>query len=104
MFTPNFRLARQVKAQWDRSQAAVMHSRWPAVSVFPLEQWLLQQWRAARINGEVACLALLDDLTAREIWLQVIALDQSQHNDYSLLQGGAAAEQAMHAYSHLYRW
>lgn len=104
VLTPNFRLARQVKAEWDRSQAAEEHRHWPAASVMPLEQWLLQQWRDLRTKGQVERRALLDDIAAREIWLQVIAQDQSQHSDYSLLQGGAAAEQAMHAYSHLYRW
>ncbi|MEP6359404.1 MAG: PD-(D/E)XK nuclease family protein [Halioglobus sp.] len=104
VFTPNFRLARQVKAEWDRSKIVSQQHNWPSASVSPLEQWLLEQWRAARAIGKVERLALLDDHSAREIWLQVIAQDQNQHSDYSLLQGGAASEQAMLAYSQLYRW
>ncbi|MBN7797694.1 PD-(D/E)XK nuclease family protein [Parahaliea mediterranea] len=103
LLTPNLRLARQIKAGWDRDQAARGARAWRPLAVQPLESWLRQQWwqrcgRDARLRRVV-----LDQGQALALWRQVIAADQQQ-GDYQLLQADATASLAQQARNTLLRW
>ncbi len=104
LLTPNYRLARRIKVEWDRRQAQLGHKAWRPAPVHPLESWLEASWRRARRAEAVPARSLLDNAGARELWLDVIARDRQQAGDYSLLQPEAAADIAALARDNLLRW
>ena len=94
LLTPNQRLARRIKAEWDARQAAAGALVWETLSVQPLEPWLQQQWESASRQNLVPPLAPLAPAQALEIWRQVVEQYQSQSAEFHLLQPAAAAELA----------
>ena len=65
VLTPNYRLARRIKSEWDSRQQAAGLNCWQPVAVLPLESYLLNQWRRAHLAGEVPALRLLNGLLPR---------------------------------------
>lgn len=103
VLTPNFRLARRIKAAWDARQQAAGLSSWTPVAVFPVEAYLQEQWRQALMQGKVPARRLLSGLQLRELWQQVIQSDAATQERFSLMQPGAAAELAQDAREQLLR-
>ena len=103
LITPNFRLARRIKSQWDRLQQARGARSWPRLDVYPLDHWLLQQWQHYRRIGQLPPLTLLQDLQSRYLWRQVIE-ERPEGEALSLLRPTAAAELASSARDTLIRW
>jgi len=104
LLTPNQRLARRIKAEWDARQAAAGALAWETVSVAPLELWLQQQWETASRQNLVPPLTPLAPAQALEVWRQVVDQHLSQSADFHLLQPTAAAQLASQARDTLLRW
>ncbi len=104
LLTPNYRLARRIKLEWDRRQVALGRTVWQPAPVYALENWLQASWLRARGTGSVPARSLLDNTRAREIWLDIIEQDQRTEGGYSLLQPGTAADLAAQARDNLLRW
>ncbi len=92
IITPTLRLARRVKAAWAElaEQAAIQ-----TPSVYALEGWLEVRWRDGSDSGQLPPSKLLGRLEERLVWEQVIEQDLARSDDFSLLQLGKAAQQAM---------
>ncbi len=103
ILTPNFRLARRIKAEWDALQQGQGLVVWKPVAVYPLESYLQQKWREAVQRQELPHKRLLDTLQVKELWTQVIEADCAEQGEFSLLQSGAAAELAQQARDMLLR-
>ncbi len=104
VLTPNHRLARRIKAEWDRRQHGAGLASWSPVAVAPLEHFLTQRWRDARDRGLVPRRQLIDAGVQQELWLRVIEQAQLESGSYSLLQPAAAAQGAATARDNLIRW
>jgi ATP-dependent helicase/nuclease subunit B len=104
LLTPNFRLARRIKAEWDAQRIAAGERVWEPLSVKPLEIWLLEQWQLAVSNNLVAPISPLTTAQALELWRQIINQQQSQSADFHLLRPSAAADLAAQARETLLRW
>ena len=92
LLTPNSRLARRIKAEWDIKRRAAGEQVWESFAVEPLESWLLGQWQLA-VNLELLPpLMPLGTNQTLELWRQVICEEESKSADYHLLRPGAAAE------------
>ncbi len=104
LLTPNHRLARRIKAEWDARQAAAGALVWETVSVQALEPWLQLQWKSASRQNLVPPLAPLTPAQVLEVWRQVVEQYQSQSAEFHLLQPAAAAELASQARDTLLRW
>ena len=100
--TPNARLARRVKAQWDQAQAAAGLKVWSPLAVFPLEPWLLQRWQDAVGAAALPGLLRLSKAQELQLWQQVI-LEQSGSGS-ALINPAGAAELASAARDLLLRW
>ncbi|CAA0119403.1 ATP-dependent helicase/deoxyribonuclease subunit B [Halioglobus japonicus] len=104
LLTPNFRLARRIKAEWDALQDAQGMRVWEPLSVQPLEVWLQEQWEAAVSSNLLAQRIVLTSAQAVEIWRQLISQMQNQTPDLQLLRPSGAAELAAQARDTLLRW
>ncbi|MCB1702287.1 MAG: PD-(D/E)XK nuclease family protein [Halioglobus sp.] len=104
LLTPNLRLARRIKSEWDARRIASGATAWEPIPVQPLESWLAQQWQRAVALGLVAPLVPINSALAGEIWQQVVAQEESESNQYHLLRPAAAAELAAQARETLLRW
>jgi ATP-dependent helicase/nuclease subunit B len=104
LLTPNFRLARRIKAEWDARRMAAGDRIWEPLSVQPLENWLLGQWERAVSLHLLPPLTPLAPAQVLELWRQVIVQQQMQSVDYHLLLPEAAAELASQAHDTLRRW
>lgn len=104
LLTPNYRLARRIKAEWDARHIAARHRVWEPLSVQPLESWLLGQWELAVSLDLLPPVTPLTAAQALELWRQVISQQQLHSPDYHLLRPTAAAELASHARDTLRRW
>ncbi|HDY81800.1 MAG TPA: hypothetical protein ENH48_02445, partial [Halieaceae bacterium] len=104
LLTPNFRLARRIKAQWDARHLANGEVVWQPLKVQPLESWLLAQWERAVSLELVPALAPLNPAQVLQLWQQVIAQEEQQSGNYHLLRPSAAAELAGQARDSLLRW
>ena len=104
LLTPNFRLARRIKSEWDRSQAAAGERAWEPLAVQPLESWLMQRWEQAVSLGLLSPQLVIGQLQALQLWQQVIAREERDTNAYHLLRPSAAAELASQARENLLRW
>lgn len=104
LLTPNFRLARRIKVEWDEQRIAAGERTWEPLLVQPLEAWLLAQWELAVSNNQLPPATPLTAAQALELWRQVISEQQSQLNDFQLLQPSGAAELAAQARDSLLRW
>ncbi|GAB3275986.1 PD-(D/E)XK nuclease family protein [Parahaliea aestuarii] len=103
LLTPNLRLARRIKAEWDARQLAAGHRAWQPLPVHPLEGWLQQAWHQRACQEAALRRHLLDTPLALRVWRQAIEEDERQ-GDYSLLQVEATASQAQQARNQLLRW
>ncbi len=104
LLTPNYRLARRIKAEWDARRIAAGERVWEPLSVQPLESWLLGQWERAVSDHILPPVTPLGSAQALELWRQVIVQQQMQSSDYHLLRPAAAAELASQARETLRRW
>ncbi len=104
LLTPNYRLARRIKAEWDTRRMAAGDRVWEPLSVQALENWLLSQWERAVSLDLLPPVTPLGPALALELWRQVIAQQETQSPNYHLLQPAAAAELASQAHDTLRRW
>jgi ATP-dependent helicase/nuclease subunit B len=104
ILTPNYRLARRIKAEWDRQMATRGPRAWHTLQVEPLESWLLGQWDEAVGRGLLPPLTPLDEAQALVLWRQVIAEEEASGGAPNLLRPAAAAELASRAREDLLRW
>jgi hypothetical protein len=103
LLTPNFRLARRIKAAWDNLQQERGAAVWEPLPVYPLESWLLQRWRDSVCLGLGPDRVLLAEGQALELWQRAIEREQAR-GQYRLLQDSAAASLAHQARERLLRW
>lgn len=103
LLTPNLRLARRIKAQWDARQQAAGRQAWKPLPVYALESWLQICWQQRCLREPGLRRTLLPGGPVLHLWQQVIEADQRQ-SDYQLLGAEAAASLAQQARSHLLRW
>ncbi|MEH6582119.1 MAG: PD-(D/E)XK nuclease family protein [Halioglobus sp.] len=104
LLTPNFRLARRIKAVWDDAQVLEGRRVWSPIQVAPLESWLKEQWAQAIELGLLDSRVTIDEGQAGELWQQVIAEHQKISERYTLLRPSAAATLASQARETLLRW
>ncbi len=104
LLTPNYRLARRIKAEWDVRRMAAGDRVWQPVLVQPLESWLLGQWELAVSAELVPPVVPIGSGQVLELWRQVIIQQETQSPDYHLLRPVAAAELASQARDTLRRW
>ena len=102
LLTPNARLARRVKMEWDRSHSEAGAKVWEPLPVYPMERWLLQQWQAAVRGGELPPVLPLSKVQELQLWQQII-LGQAD-DDAGLINPAGAAELASEARELLLRW
>ena len=104
LLTPNLRLSRQIKSEWDRNTAASGATAWESLPVLPLESWLQKQWQQGVTLGQTPALMPIGPAQALELWQQVIAGDEHDSGSYNLLRPAAAGELASQARETLLRW
>ncbi len=104
LLTPNYRLARRIKVEWDAGRAERGERVWEPLAVMPLETWLLQQWERAVARGLLPPLVRIGAQQAMELWQQVIARDETKTGEYRPLRTSAAAELASQAREAVLRW
>ena len=104
LLTPNFRLARRIKSEWDSQCAARGERVWEPLPVLPLESWLLQRWQDAVTGGLLPPQVQLGAAQALQLWQQAIAAEERDSGRYHLLRPAAAAEIAQQARDTLLRW
>jgi len=104
LLTPNQRLARRIKAQWDAQRASAGERTWVPVQVQPLEPWLLGRWELAVRRNLLPPATLIGAAHMLELWRQVIRAQQLQSAEYHLLLPAAAADIAHQARETLHRW
>jgi len=104
LLTPNYRLARRIRSEWDEGCATAGSRAWEPLPVEPLEAWLLLQWRKAVAGHFLPPRALLAAGPTQEIWQQVIEEEQQRAAVYHLLQPAAAAALAGEARELALRW
>ncbi|MFT4614808.1 MAG: ATP-dependent helicase/nuclease subunit B, partial [Bacteroidia bacterium] len=104
ILTPNLRLSRRIKSQWDRAQLAAGLTVWEAVAALPLEEWLMRQWQEAVRCEMLPALVPLSMTQELAIWQQVIAHHSYQAGGFSLIRDASAAELASQARDTLLRW
>jgi ATP-dependent helicase/nuclease subunit B len=104
LLTPNQRLTRRIKSEWDSRMAASGAIVWEPIKVQPLESWLQTQWQLAVNLGLIPALMQIGPALALELWQQVIAGDERDSGSYSLLRPAAAGEMAGQARETLLRW
>lgn len=104
LLTPNSRLARRIKSEWDERRRATGDRSWEALPVLPLEHWLIKKWERALSLGLVAPITPLSSDQTLELWRQVIVEQERDSADFHLLNPAAAAELASDARDTLLRW
>jgi probable DNA repair protein len=104
LLTPNFRLARRLKAEWNTRCMSGGELVWEPLSVQPLENWLQGQWELAVNLDLLPPTTPLRPNQALELWRQVICEQEGESEEYHLLRPAAAAEIAGRARDTLKRW
>lgn len=104
LLTPNYRLARRIKAEWDVRRMGAGDTVWQPLRVMPLESWLLEQWELAVSAKLLPPVVPVGPGQVLELWRQVILDQQNQSPDYELLRPTSAAELASQARDTLLRW
>ena len=104
ILTPNFRLARRIKIEWDARCVAAGAKVWEPLSVMPLENWLLAQWEQAFSNASLPHRTPLGRAQILELWRQVIAEQAQRDGNYQLVRAEIVAEVADQARELLLRW
>ena len=81
LLTPNDRLARRIKAEWDTQRVAAGEQVWEPLSVQPLGSWLLEQWELA-VNMDLLPLIMpLGSNQVLELWRQVICEQEGKSSE-----------------------
>ncbi|MEM8563538.1 MAG: PD-(D/E)XK nuclease family protein [Pseudomonadota bacterium] len=106
VLTPNWRLSRRIKAEWDQAQNAAGHRAWESLQVMPLAQWFKLQWQDALrdLDLDIEPTFALEPLQLVELWEVVISRDQHENSNSPLLRISAAAAQAAEARETLLCW
>ena len=104
LITPNQRLARRIRTEWDRRQAEQGNLTWPRLPVYPLASWLLDHWRQAVARGELSPQLLLESGPILQVWRHVIKESAARTGSYHLLRADDAAELAEQARQNLCLW
>ena len=104
LITPNQRLARRIRTEWDRRQAEQGNLTWPRLPVYPLASWLLDRWRQAVAGGELPPQLLLESGPILQVWRHVIKESAARTASYQLLRADDAAELAEQARQNLCLW
>lgn len=104
LLTPNFRLARRIRSEWDAQCVARGERVWESLPVLPLESWLLQRWEEAVASSLLPPQVQLSQAQALLLWQQAIAAEERDSHRYHLLRPAAAAEIAQQARDSLLRW
>lgn len=104
VLTPNFRLGRNIATSWDQQQKERGRGAWPSAKVFPLENWLIDQWQMAVRAGVLKPLVPISMGQQVELWQDVIATYERETQGFSLIRPTAAAAQANKARDTLLRW
>lgn len=102
--TPNVRLARRIKSEWDAKQLAQGRRVWEPLPVYPLEHWLRRCWQQGVSRGVIAPRLPLDKLQELQLWQKAIERHTAQTQTVSLLNPSSAAELASQARDLLLRW
>ena len=79
--TPNYRLARRVKRQWDEQQALQGTATWAALASMPLESWMMARWQQAVASAVVPAATVLTEGQALDVWHRVIEQAQAESGD-----------------------
>ncbi|MFV0275976.1 MAG: hypothetical protein ACK5HY_02180, partial [Parahaliea sp.] len=103
LLTPNLRLARRIKSEWDEFRISCGDRVWQPLAVHPLEHWLRAQWQRRCVCAPALRRVVLEAGQALALWRRVIEADR-QREHYPLLQVAAAASQARQARDNLLRW
>lgn len=101
VLTPNLRLARRVRKEWDRRKRAAGESCWHTLPVESLDNWLMNAWQLAVEQGAVPPRQVLTSAQLNELWLCVIS---EVDGGLNLLRPSAAAALAQQARDTLLRW
>lgn len=104
LLTPNARLARRIKAEWNAHRVAAGDKVWESPRVQPLESWLQLQWERAIGLNLLPPLTPLGPAQIAELWRQVIDEYVSRSSDFHLLSVAAAVDLASRARDTLLRW
>lgn len=104
LLTPNQRLARRIKAQWDARRAAAGEGAWQPLPVHTLEDWLHSRWELAVSHRLLPPSVPLGAAQTMEMWRQVVVAQQARSKDHHLLLPAAAAEFANQARELMRRW
>lgn len=104
LLTPNQRLARRIRTEWDRCQSEAGRRAWESLDSHPVEQWLLTQWRRALREDMVPPRTPLTRQQELLLWREVIDLHRSEGGGPALLRPLGAAEQASEARDLLLRY
>ena len=104
ILTPNFRLARRIKAEWDKRRSGSGERVWESLPVQALERWLQQQWQLAVGLEVLPPLVPLAQPQVLDLWQQEIAREEDESGQYHLLRPAGAAELASQARETLLRW
>lgn len=104
VLTPNHRLARRVKLEWDSYQSEAGARVWPTEPVFSVQSWLEQQCQLALSQGVLPPLHLLASEQETQLWRQTIESGAGADAEFTLLQPEAAADLAATARHTLLQW
>ena len=104
LLTPNQRLARRIKAQWDAGQRRQGRNTWAPLAVYQLEQWLISRWQQAVELGVLPAQVLISEGMEHELWRRAISEEAERSGDYQLLNSDSAARLACHSRSNSQRW
>jgi probable DNA repair protein len=83
VLTPNQRIARAIRQEFDRDQRSAGSTLWTPPNVLPLEQWLAGQWNRLLLAGQETRV-LLNPTQEQALWRSIIAADPETNGLRSL--------------------
>lgn len=101
LLTPNLRLARRIRAEWDQQQLERGHRVWEPATVSAIDHWLQSRWLNVAKQVPQERPRVLSMLQQAELWRQVIAADTEASGTYNLLRVDAAVKLAQQARDNL---
>lgn len=103
--TANNRLARSLRAHFDREQLAVGRRAWRSAAMLPWTAWLRQFWWQTEVgSGRREAARLLTDFQARLAWQTVIDRDPLSRNTWLGTSSRAVARLALASWSTTRAW
>ena len=101
VITATTRLARELRAEYDREQLAAGHSSWPTANILPWAAWLSELWDSWLYSGQGAGgLRLLRPSEERAIWENIVSSGEGSE----LLQVAPTADAALDSWNLLSEW